>query len=333
MTNCQAIIETLIAGCETGRFVLQTQRGDNSSHTFWRTRPDEVALKDPKLEIALIPPATLDNLPYKLLLPGALPSLWSGKILSVQSLHDYFNGQHVVEIPQKGWIDTAHIPTAPTAVIDAAINLAVQNGQLWLLAGSASLLAETVPAGIITPQAVLQLPPPPVQPRELLPDNLPAAWSNGQTTAKALSEALAPLPWSTVKRAIDIAVNQTRQLDRTADSLAWPCEYSNANGFKLALPKKEVTPLVSPVPQREVGSSTGYVTTKSNTVTAEISFTESHYIQDLNDHLTTITRIAKGLNLTFNLKITLSGSTRPSDEVITQINERLKEIDENFQLR
>ena len=45
MLNRQAIMDTLVAGCVDGLFVLRLARPDRSVRTFWRERPDDMALK------------------------------------------------------------------------------------------------------------------------------------------------------------------------------------------------------------------------------------------------------------------------------------------------
>ena len=59
-----------------GMFVLRLTRADRSIKTFWREVPDDIALKDPSLEVVLPEAATLTALSPGLLAPGALPGLW-----------------------------------------------------------------------------------------------------------------------------------------------------------------------------------------------------------------------------------------------------------------
>jgi len=79
MLKPQAIIETLLAGCQSGIFVMRYTRPDRSVRTFWRVRPDEVALKDPSLEVVLPKAAILTELDPGLLVPGVLPGLWPSR--------------------------------------------------------------------------------------------------------------------------------------------------------------------------------------------------------------------------------------------------------------
>src|SRR5690606_36354130 len=76
MLNRGAILDTLLLGCEAGEFVLQVTRADKSVRTFWKARPDDVALRDPSLEVVLSDAATLVDLEPALVATGALPELW-----------------------------------------------------------------------------------------------------------------------------------------------------------------------------------------------------------------------------------------------------------------
>lgn len=44
-------------------------------------------------------------------------------------------------------------------------------------------------------------------------------------------------------------------------------------------------------------------------------------------------KVAVGHDLKFYLRVELSGSTPPTDETVAKINELLKEIGENFELK
>ena len=103
MLNRQAILDTLLRGCESGDFVLQVTRGDKSVRTFWKSRPDEHALADPSLEVVLSEAATLTEIEAGLLVPGALPELWKGKPLKLGDIGAYFSGKHYVQIDKGGY--------------------------------------------------------------------------------------------------------------------------------------------------------------------------------------------------------------------------------------
>src|SRR5262249_31408364 len=67
MLKADAILETLVEGCAQGSFVLRLSRPDGSFRTWWRSRPDEAALKDPALELVLPAAAELSEITPALL--------------------------------------------------------------------------------------------------------------------------------------------------------------------------------------------------------------------------------------------------------------------------
>ena len=84
MLNRKAILDTLIGGCVEGMFVLRLTRADRSVKTFWREMPDDIALKDPSLEVILPEAAThCTVLSPSLLAPGSF--LGSGRPRSLRS--------------------------------------------------------------------------------------------------------------------------------------------------------------------------------------------------------------------------------------------------------
>ena len=196
-----------MAGCEQGAFVLRLARPDGSLRTWWRTRPDEAAMADPALELVLPAAAELADLPASLLVPTILPNLWKGEEITVQAVMDYFNGDTVIQVQQEGYIEPMPIPKASAEVINTAVSSAVEAGALWLVNGPASLLAEPIPAGILGPKAVLRQPPARSAAAEILPENLPDAWTAGSATALSVLAALSQkvgqtLPWKSVKDVI-----------------------------------------------------------------------------------------------------------------------------------
>ena len=238
MLNRQAIMDTLVAGCVDGLFVLRLTRPDRSVRTFWRERPDDVALSEPGLEAVLPEHATLSEIPPTLLIPEELPGLWEKPEISVQDVHAYFAGGHVVKIKREGYDDVLTIPAAESESVDTAIRAAVKDGRLWLVAGSAGFCGEEIPAGLLTGDALLLAPPQPVSVMSLLPANLSDAWREDVTTALALSLTLSkkqgkPLPWPVVSKAIAGALS-AHYLERTIDSGQWPCDYAGAHTVKTA---------------------------------------------------------------------------------------------------
>ena len=300
MLNRQAIQDTLLDGCRSGLFVFRLPRPDHSSRTFWHETPNEVALKEPALEVVLPEAATLTSLAPALLVPAALPELWQGDELHMRDLYGYFTGRSIM-VPSEGYEEPVTIPRAEREAIDTSVQTAVKEKRLWLLSGQGSFLAEDVPPGMLTEDARLQRPPQPVLPGDILPDSLPEAWQDGMTTALAIANALSTkagkmLPWITVREAIDGAL-RARFLERTIDSGPWPCDYAGARAVKINLPRVQSLP---PPPSRVLEPAAP--TFAPGVLVAEAPLRVDE-IQNLNDVVADLTKAAVGLNLQFSLRM------------------------------
>jgi hypothetical protein len=219
------------------------------------------------------------------------------------------------------------IPQAVQEVIETAVHAAVKEGTLWLTAGPASVCAEEIPVGILSDEALLHAPPQPVSALEVVEQNLPEAWSNGTTTALAVSTALSKkvaktLPWAAVREALDGAL-RARLIERTSDSGSWPCDYAGAQAIKLQVPQepaREYSHLPTPPPL-----APGVLVAE-----AELRLNE---LQDLADSIANIRQAALGFDLKFRMRLELSGASRPPDDVVAKINLLLQEISEKLRLR
>ena len=328
MLNRSAILDTIIQGCKQGLFVLRLTRPDRSYRSIWRQTPSEVDLKEPSLEVILPEAATLTEFSPALLIAGALPDLWAHSEISMQDIAAYFSGGHVVKIKHENYEEPFTIPQAERPAIETAIRAAVHDGKLWLTSGPASLLAEDIPTGILTDNALLQAPPLPIAVNDILPASLPDAWSNGITTALAISVALSQkagktLPWITVRNGIDSAIH-ARMIETAFDSGQWPCDYSGAQHVKVQLPAKitpEQPPSTPPPPLQAPG-----------VMVAEAILSISQ-IQDLADAVADLGKTAVGLDLKLHLRVELGGKTKPSAEVAAKINELLKGVSAEFKLK
>lgn len=322
MLNRQAILDTLVDGCRQGMFVLRQPRPDHTFRTFWRQSPDEAAMKDPALEVVLPEHATLSEVQADLLSPNKLPGLWPEGEICVQDVYTYFSGQHVVQVQREGYEEPLVIPQAKATIVDSAIQEAISKGVLWLVLGSASLFAEEVPAGLLTPEALLLPPPPRLSPMDVLPDRLPEAWKATPTTALGIAVALSsragkPLPWKIVSDALDGAF-KARYLERTVDSKAWPCDYGDAQWIKVRVPEYAPPPPPPPPPP----PSDAYV------AEAELQPNE---IQDLADEMGSLLAATVGQRIKFRLRIEMDGSTPV--EVVEKVNETLSAVNEDLKFK
>lgn len=329
MLNRGAIVETLLAGVREGQFALRLPRADGSARVVWRQDLAEGDLKDPGVELVLPEAATLTELPPSLLAPGALTGLWKGDALPFSELTRYFGGGHVVKVKRENYEEPLCIPKVEPAALEQSVAQAVKSSRVWVIAGTATLLGEDVPAGLLSSDAVLHQPPAPIPTAHLLANALPGAWSNGEASAASITKALSqaagkPLPWKVVRDAIDGAL-RSRVLDRTATSGVWPCDYAAAASVRLR----------TPVVVSSTGTTDG--SPKAEALPSRGLFAEAELrgdqIQDLADQLADISKVAKGVDLRFTLRIAFGGDKPPPDAVVVKIEELLIGITPELKFR
>ncbi len=284
-------------------------------------------MKEPSLEVALPEAGTLSALSGSLLLAGALPGLWTGPELTIAQLAAYFAGGKTVKVPRDGYEEPFTVPKAPREVLEAAVGEAVKAERLWLVAGAASLLGEDVPTRMLQDTAVLQAPPSPLPPTDVLPANLPEAWKDGTTTALALADALSarfgkPLPWSLARLAIDGAM-RSRLVEPTARSAAWPCDVGAAQSVVLHVPMVSRRP--TPMPTQTPATPPGVRFAEGDLRVAEI--------QELSEQLNGLKKAAVGLDIRFRVRIEVGGGKQKvSDEAARKIDEILVQVSPGLKL-
>lgn len=314
MLNRTAILETLLQGCIAGDFVLRLTRADKSVRTFWKCRPDALALGDPSLEVVLSEAATLTELDPALLAPGALPELWDTGAITLADLATYFSGRRFVPVDKGAYTENLLIPTAEEAAVKAAVAAAVRNGQLWLVHGAISVLGEEVPAGFLNGHAVLYPPPAPVAAIDLLPGPLADAWNGKETNAHLLHAALSakagkPLPWPPVRRALEEGF-RLGLFDRTLECGPWPCDLGGAAAVRMRLCDS-----AAKEPQGGVYNAMA--------ATAEL---ETHQVQDLADQIDELRQVTAGHVLHVRVTVELEEAGRISRDVIDRINSILDKV-------
>ena len=328
MLKAQAIHETLAGGCDEGTFVLKLARPDGSYRTWWRSRPDDAAMNDAAMELVLPEAAELAEIPRQVLLPGQAPDLWPTDSITVDSVHQYFRGGNVVQIARNGYNEPATIPKAAPSIVDTAVASAIESGSLWLLNGPASVLAEPIPTGVLTGKATLRQPPAALSAAEILPENLPDAWSNGSASALSIATALSlkvglNLPWKIVRDVINSALN-ARFVQRDAASADWPCEFPSASAVKLVVSSGTKTPgEPAPPPVRP------------NCLVADAEL-ESSEIVDLADIMPKLLEIKAKSQLPIKFRVQIEvggGQTAPASDVKDRINAILRDLKDGFELR
>jgi hypothetical protein len=329
MLKADAIIETLVAGCEQGAFVLRLTRPDGSFRTWWRSRPDETALKDPALELVLPEAAELGEISPALLAPGKLPDLWSTPEVTVEAIINYFDGGRVVQVDRGGYKEPVHIPKTSKQVAEKSIAAAVENGLVWLTSGPASILGEPIPAGVLTPAAVLASPPAIIPAAELLPENLSDAWVNNETNGLAVATGLSQkagktLPWKTVREVIHGAI-QARFIELVDESATWPCDFAGAKSVRLKMASSGGSS----------GGPSGGASGATKKLVAAAVF-EPAEIQDLAEAVPKLLEIkAKSkVRISFQIRIELGDGTEfPAPLVIAEFNSVLEAMKEGFHVQ
>lgn len=325
MLKAQAILDTLVDGCERASFILKLTRPDHTFRTWWKSRPDENALADPALELVLPEAAELGELMAVLLTPKVLPGLWAGDEVAVGAVAAYFDGTKVVQVEREGYQEPMQVPKALPVVVHKAIEEAVQAGLVWMTSGPASVFAEPVPAGTLTDAAVLRLPPQVIPAPDILPENLADAWKDGSATALSIATALSQkagltLPWKTVRDVVHAAL-QARFLELLPDSGTWPCDYPAAQTVKLKVSTagkdKDKDDRVRP---------------KLRIAAADLGAAE---FQDLSDVLPKLLDVKAKTNvpITFRVEVSVGdGKEPPPKEAVDAVNELLRKIKEDFYL-
>ncbi len=328
MLKSSAILDTLAAGCEKGIFVLRLTRPDGTSRTWWMSRPDDTLLNDPAMELLLLKNAELSEVTPAILAPGKLPGLWTKDEIAVKSVLDYFSGSRIVKVERDGYREQIHIPKANRIAVESAVGKAVEDGILWMLSGPASVFGEPVPAGILTPDARLCPPPEIIAAPEILPANLPAAWTKGVASGLSIATALSAksgknLPWKTVLDVLNAAL-QARFLTIKEGVEHWPCGFPSAEIVRFKVSKENGTK-----PGAGVYDGAKYM------VTADTEL-EPAQIQDLGDVIHKLLEIKtrKNVPIRFRMRIEMGdGKTLPSPEVKEEINKILKGVKDDLQLK
>ncbi|MDR0735223.1 MAG: DUF499 domain-containing protein [Zoogloeaceae bacterium] len=315
MLNRSAILETLLQGCEAGDFVLRMTRADKSVRTFWKSRPDDAATSDSSLEVALSDAVTLTELDAALLAPNVLSGLWKADAITLADISAYFSGRHFVEVDKGGYTENVLIPAADPPAIVAAVAAAVKSGRIWLVNGTISVLGDDVPAGFVNESAQLLAPPPSFSSVDVLPDQLPAAWSGGQSTAHLIHGALSaktgkPLPWVRTEQALSEAF-RLGLIERTLDSASWPCDMGGASGVKIRVGKNEGKQLPPPP---HYGSKVA---------TAELQL---HEVQDLADHVDALREATAGHLLCIRVTVEIGENGQVDQAVVDKVNAVLSKV-------
>jgi len=281
-------------------------------------------LKDTSLEVCLPESATLSDVNPALLAYGTLPELWQGDEISVQSVHSYFEGGRAVQVPKEGYEDTFFTPACGPDQVSEAISQAVAQGSIWMTNGPASILGEPIPAGVLTPSAVLRRPPDQIAVGELMAEEIADAWQDGKSNALAIMTAISAkrgvnLPWSAVRSAIGEGI-RAQWLELAEGSAPVDSDLAGAQSVLLQRPAARSGQLVELRADYREGM-----------LAAEATL-EGHGIQDLAELVPDILEAAVGDPIEFQVRIRFGGDEAPDREKVERINALLAEVSEELRL-
>lgn len=327
MLNASAIVDTLVDGCVAGDFFLQLKRPDKTVRTWWRSRPDEEALKDSDLEVVLNSTAELCEIPGSLLRKGILAGLWETKTeLPLSEFKAYFAGGKIVQVDRGGYNEGQQVPKASAEVVSAAIEKAVVEGDLWLVSGPTSLFKESIPAGVLTDASLLLPPPETIVTAAILEANVPVAWKGSKATVAGILAQLSvqrgrPVPWFQVQQAVDGAI-RARLVELDAKSVPWPCDTS-------AAAKVVLKAVAGGGSGGGGGGGFGEMNDKGVTYRAALQPNE---LQDLADALTSIMELqAKyGIKIRFNLAVEATAEGDLKTEASKELKKALDAVSDAF---
>jgi hypothetical protein len=132
------------------------------------------------------------------------------------------------------------------------------------------------------------------------------------------------LPWSTIRAALDGAF-RTRLIERIEGVGVWPCDYAGASSVSIQLPSEKQGGAIG-TPAVTLGALR-----PDTRVSPELAL-KANQLQDLNDVLPELLRVAAGHELTFKLSVAVKGAQRPKDDVVLAINALLKQVGEGFEV-
>ncbi|MCK6483011.1 MAG: DUF499 domain-containing protein [Phycisphaerae bacterium] len=328
MLNRKAILDTIVNGCLEGVFVARLTRPDKSIRTFWRQRLDEAVLDDPGLELVLPEKAELTELAPAMVYAQAIRELWEAGEVTLKRARDFFSGGRTMKVNRGGYEEAVPVPRAAPPAVDAAVAAAVRDGKVWLTSGPASFLAEEVPTGLMTDDAVIQAPPAPLPPMNVLPQQAMEAWTDGNTTGQILVTALSKhagkvLPWAVVREAIDGAL-RARMVERTPESCSWPCDFAASSTLRLRVASEGSIPSV---PAQSTPSPA-----QPGTRSAQARL-QPGQIQDLAESMGDLLKAKGDHELVFTVRVELTCKGGPDDAVANAINRLLGNIADELKLK
>jgi hypothetical protein len=180
LLRARTVLNTIEDAVKRGLLALRCPRPDGSENWFWHC-PIDLLEWDLTGEAWLPDRATLNALSASTLTPDVLPGLWPNDAsgVKVSTALSWFDGMHrYEESTGPGYPpETRPIPKVDYTVVKIAISKAIEQGSIWLVFGNDSVFQEKPTDLQLDPEATLYPPPRSLVAIDLLPANLPEAWS------------------------------------------------------------------------------------------------------------------------------------------------------------
>lgn len=323
LLRAKTVLRTIEDAVNRGLLALRCPRADGSETWFWHSSID-MADWDVAGEAWLPEKATLNSLSAATVAPNALSGLWptDGTGIKLSTLYTWFDGNHTYEeITEPGYPpETRPIPKADFKVVRSAVAKAVEHGALWLVYGNESVYHDKPSELQLDPDAVLHAPPRSIAAIDLLPVNLPDAWSDHaepETTVEKIYSALKlkeGKPWPTNKyvETVNAALGQGFMRRATGTGAVITLEKDGA----VALVVRSEQPTVAHLkPEPITGGG------RRGTTMAKLSVSE---VQDLADSVHEVMKALAGSEPEIEVRLTIQSKTQADLDKANKILTKIK---------
>lgn len=304
----KTVLNTIEDAVKRGLLAVRVPRADGSEIWFWRSGIDVVDWE--RTGEAWIPDkATLNALGAAAVIPNALPGLWpsDGSGVKLSTVFGWFDGaHHYEEVTEPGYpAEMRPIPKADFTVVKAAVAKAVEQGALWVVYGNESVFQEKPTELQLDPAAMLYPPPRSLAAIDLLPGNLPAAWSPEAEPTTTVEKIYTELkakeskPWP-VKGFIEVVNAALGQGFMRRASGTGAIDALDKDGSVPLIVKSDqpAPPDTKPEPITSGG--------RRGTSAAKLSVAE---LQDLADNVSEVMKALAGTEPEIEVRITILGKT------------------------
>jgi hypothetical protein len=323
LLRAKTVLNTIEDAVKRGLLALRVPRADGSEIWFWKSGIDVVDW-DHAGEAWLPDKATLNTLSAGAVAPDALPGLWPGDGTGVKlsAMFSWFDGSHhFEEVSEPGYPpEMRAIPKADFTVVKTAVSRAIEQGALWMVFGNESVYLEKPTDLQLDPDATLHTPPRQLAAIDLLPGNLPAAWTQETDPGTTVEKIYAALkakegnPWPAKKFVETVNAALGQGFMRRASGTGAISDLGQDGSVALIVKSDQP---VSPEPKPEPVISGG----RRGTSSAKLSVSE---LQDFADHVSEVMKALAGSEPEIEVRVTIQGKQSVDLEGANQILESIK---------